>query len=822
LNNAKRKAAKIGLDVRRKAKAATHPSVKRAVGYMRVSTTKQAAPEGNEAHADPKLQTKVLDAFFKKSECRGIEYENVYSKLGIPSSAKRYKKYIYDIGSGTGNERPGFRRLISFLESGQLDCIVVPFVDRLARNEIGAQELVMALTHASAIVIEVGHDPNYPTIYDFDPSSPAIYQTNVIQFNIAMTGASIFAVERSSSSRKSAQNAIESNIFHTGGKAKFGYEWVYDGKASAKSKFRPGKFEIVPKEAAIIREIYSLYAWGLSGKPTIKRMGGTWFGLGITSIANRLSDEFHKPIRKDFVQRVLHDRAYDKGEYVFRKTEEVWHNHVIRSYAEQLKYDMRRSYTEAEKRFIIKAIDERNHTNFSEGLDQVFKDAYPIIVKDVDTANAVRKRIKDAETGSVSPRRNISINEKGEPVSEPGWLSGLLYCPYCGHPYFRAHRPDGPKGNGFYVTGATQAGEVCRNQTNVSYSIDDAVFRIVAEIVFGDNAYKTAFSRFLESIGETERKRRLENDDRVKAIASLDEEISDMAPILKSDDDYLKSARALGDSRSIKVLETKKSRHLAKLDKLQKRRSVLMEQPETGENTTELSEIINEMRPLYGTALEAGKDDMIPNALKERFVRAFVERIDFSHPRLPKSPTGYGRIYETTKENPNGDAVLTIKMRWVDDTAVGWYARVNTRYKNCLTVDDEEAYKGPSGFERWPLTETDSAHESESHPKSEESGSQKILFFPKKVHKKGSGGSGRNGSSNSGTPGNVGGNGPTSEFKGSVALPMRNATKPLINGFVSVRVRLHAPHSSHGGLGTRPTLILIGEPRWIDDGEKNE
>ena len=38
---------------------------------------------------------------------------------------------------------------------------------------------------------------------------------------------------------------------------------------------------------------------------------------------------------------------------------------------------MRRSYTEAEKRFIIKAIDERNHTNFSEGLDQVFKDAYP-------------------------------------------------------------------------------------------------------------------------------------------------------------------------------------------------------------------------------------------------------------------------------------------------------------------------------------------------------------------------------------------------------------------------------------------------------------
>jgi hypothetical protein len=46
---------------------------------------------------------------------------------------------------------------------------------------------------------------------------------------------------------------------------------------------------------------------------------------------------------------------------------------------------------------------------------------------------------------------------------------------------------------------------------------------------------------------------------------------------------------------------------------------------------------------------------------------------------------------------------------------------------------------------------------------------------------------------------------------------MRNATKPLINGFVSVKVRLHAPHSSHGGLGTRPTLILLGKPRWIDD-----
>jgi hypothetical protein len=776
LNIAKRKASKIGLDVRRKAQAATHPNIKRAVGYMRVSTSKQAAPEGNEAHADPKLQTKVLDAFFKKNECRGIEYENVYSKLGIPSSAKRYKKYIYDIGSGTGNERPGFRRLISFLESGQLDCIVVPFVDRLARNEIGAQELVMALTHASAIVIEVGHDPNYPTIYDFDPSSPAIYQTNVIQFNIAMTGASIFAVERSSSSRKSSQTAIDAKIFHTGGKAKFGYEWAYSGKTSAKSKFRPGKFVIIPKEAAIVREIFSLYAWGESGKPTKKRYGGAWFGLGITSIANRLSNELHKPIRKDFVQRILHDRAYDKGEYVFRKVEEVWHNHVIRSYAEQMKYDMKRHYTDAEKRFILKAIDERNHTNFSEGLCRVIKGAYPIIVNDKATGDAVRKRIKDTEGGSVSPRRNVSINEKGELVSEPGWLSGLLYCPYCGYPYFRAHKPDGSKGHGFYVTGATQAGKVCRNQTNISYSIDDAVFRIVAEIVFGDNAYKTAFNRFLDSVGELERKRRLENDDRVKAIADLDEEISDMAPILKSDDDYLKSARALGDSRSIKVLETKKNRHLDKLDKLQKRRSALMEQPETGENTTELSEIIQEMRPLYGTALEAGKDDMIPSALKERFVRAFVERIDFSHPRLPKSPTGYGRIYETTRENPDGDAILAIKMRWVDDAAVGWYARVNTRYKNCLTANDEEAYKGPSGFERWPMTAADSACESESRPQSEENQSPRILFFPKKDPKKGSGGSGKNGSSNSGTSGGVGGNGSASKLKGSVALPIPSTT----------------------------------------------
>jgi hypothetical protein len=771
LNIAKRKAAKIGLDVRRKAKAATHPSVKRAVGYMRVSTSKQAAPEGNEAHADPKLQTKVLDAFFKKSECRGIEYENVYSKLGIPSSAKRYKKYIYDIGSGTGNERPGFRRLISFLESGQLDCIVVPFVDRLARNEIGAQELVMALTHASAIVIEVGHDPNYPTIYDFDPSSPAIYQTNVIQFNIAMTGASIFAVERSSSSRKSSQTAIDAKIFHTGGKAKFGYEWVYSGKTSTKSKFRPGKFVIVPKEAALIREIFSLYAWGESGKPTKKRYGGAWFGLGITSIANRLSDEYHKPIRKDFVQRILHDRAYDRGEYVFRRVEEVWHNHVIRSYAEQMKYDMKRHYTDAEKRFILKAIDEKNHTNFAEGLGRVIKGAYPVIIKDRATGDAVRKRIKDTEGGFGSPRRNISINEKGEPVSEPGWLSGLLYCPYCGYPYFRAHKPNGSSDHGFYVTGATQAGKVCRNQTNISYRIDDAVFRIVAEIVFGNKAYKSAFDRFLEGMGEMERKRRLENDDRVKVIAALDEEISDMAPILKSDDDYLKSARALGDSKSIKVLEAKKNRHLAKLDRLQKRRSALKEEPEAGEDTTELDAIIRQMRPLYGAALEAGKDDMIPNALKERFVRAFVERVEIDHPRLPKKPKGYGRVYETSTSNPDGDAILTLRMRWVDNAAIGWYARINTRNKDCLTVRDQAFNKGPSGYLISPMTKADSDYVSDEDEWDEKDPSESILFFPKKPPKGGHGGSGQNGSSGSGSSGSVGGNGSASKLKGSVALP---------------------------------------------------
>ena len=331
-NIADRKVGKDILEVLEKAPKKGH---KRCVGYMRVSTPGQAALDANMRHEKPALQAEAMRIFFEAESHGGTVYENAFEKLGYVPNEK-YGPYFFDIASGSANEnRPGFQEVLRLLNSRKIDAVVVAYADRLARNDNGSSDLRNALQHAKGMVIEVGDNDRGAdcfTVYDYSSNDPSVIAFNDFRLATALSGATTYSRERSSSARTATKKAIDSQIYHTGGKGKFGYEWVIDPGQPDGVKFRKGHYAVNEGEANIVKDIYALYAWGIGGKPKNGMVSEKWEGLGISSIQKVVSKRYGLLIRRDFIERLLHDRSYVDGSAVFRSVSGQWGNTSVKSY----------------------------------------------------------------------------------------------------------------------------------------------------------------------------------------------------------------------------------------------------------------------------------------------------------------------------------------------------------------------------------------------------------------------------------------------------------------------------------------------------------
>lgn len=187
--------------------------------YVRVSTEEQA-----EKGFSIDVQKERLLAY-----CKSQGWDNA-------------KIYIDDGYTGTNLDRPAMKRMIRHIEDKKIHTVVVYKLDRLSRKQKDVLKLLEDVFEPNNVVFKSATEP-------FETSTA---------FGKAMIGVlAVFAqlerdmiVERTTvGRRKKISNGIWS-----GGRVPFGYRWNKDLQ----------KFEIVPEEAWIVKEIFRRYLLGHS------------------------------------------------------------------------------------------------------------------------------------------------------------------------------------------------------------------------------------------------------------------------------------------------------------------------------------------------------------------------------------------------------------------------------------------------------------------------------------------------------------------------------------------------------------------------------
>jgi hypothetical protein len=323
------------------------------------------------------------------------------------------------------------------------------------------------------------------------------------------------------------------------------------------------------------------------------------------------------------------------------------------------------------------------------------------------------------------------------------------------------------------VSGAIAAGINCPNQTNVSYVIEDAVFEMVCRIVFYDPNYRTAYDKFCKEIkarqaqaGKLARKTPTPEENLAKSIAAIDKTYQKLMYEIQSAIDHDDQEKKAALDKKFNAVREELADAKKKLADLQSR------QKDKGADerlAVSLRQKAKDMRKLY----ESDKSK-ITIAQKEAFVKAFVQRVDFGHPRKNigtiEKPV-YGREYDQFMETGWTDAVVELTMRWVSGVPMNWIGFANTQRKDAIPeldripgIDDDRDDDDP-----YRLTPS----------RDIESGEPAVFEEPKKKGDKGGSGSsspaGGSDGSSSGTPDDGGGFAAAPRVQQTGAFPIPSA-----------------------------------------------
>ena len=220
------------------------PKKIRVAAYARVSSDKDAAFHSLEAQAE----------YYRDYVAARSDWElvSIYSDNGI---------------SGTTIHRPEFQRMLQDCRDGKIDLVVTKSVTRFARNTVILLETIRDLK-------KLGVDCYFEK-EDMHSISP--------DGELLLTLLAMYAEEEARSASENQKWRIQ-KLYDQGkpaGGHVFGYRLVGD------------KFEIVPEEAEIVKEIFALYLSGMGygkiAKTLIERgipscFGGTWSNTSVRDI----------------------------------------------------------------------------------------------------------------------------------------------------------------------------------------------------------------------------------------------------------------------------------------------------------------------------------------------------------------------------------------------------------------------------------------------------------------------------------------------------------------------------------------------------------
>lgn len=99
-------------------------------------------------------QKKLLDAFLARQECTVLA-----------------SSYVDDGYSGTSFDRPAFRQMISDIEAGQVNCVVVTDLTRFGRNYIGVEKYLCGCFPAHEVRFISLFEGRAEIPYDLSPSA---------------------------------------------------------------------------------------------------------------------------------------------------------------------------------------------------------------------------------------------------------------------------------------------------------------------------------------------------------------------------------------------------------------------------------------------------------------------------------------------------------------------------------------------------------------------------------------------------------------------------------------------------------------------------
>jgi hypothetical protein len=467
--------------------------------YVRVSSKRQTEAEKKkkarkygydyeDEHDNEDKQKKLIDDFFSDPK-----YKGKYKYVGNQWQGK--KIFYRDVASGSSwRKRPSFRQMVRDLMThvNGANTGIVCYRDRVGREPIRYMKTLLDLALAGSVILVIGEDGeprNIAGVGNTEIRDQNDQTISLITEVYSATSSSSTIDRYSAQARNNTMAWHKAGINYTGGKPKFGY--LVRGK----------RYFIKPKEAEVVRSIWSLYAEG----------------KGVVAIRNAIGYDVRRPkkeravYRTDFIAYVLRQDAYATGEYRFRQVNNTFALKRIDNAAYEANPDITKFPLEKKREIIM----ENSHligvsrTEIGKNFDIPVSGVYPIIVDDKNVVDAVHKRLeKNRRRDRKSRKERVFIERSVAAQNEcSGILSGLLVCGSCGSWYYRGGLSElDPKTkqvvrDGFYKCGSYKTKKKCDNQQTVSYGIDNAVFSAVAQIVFSPEYH----DRMVEMIADAKK-----------------------------------------------------------------------------------------------------------------------------------------------------------------------------------------------------------------------------------------------------------------------------------------------------------------------------
>ncbi|MTI80068.1 MAG: hypothetical protein FH758_04145 [Firmicutes bacterium] len=367
----------------------------KAALYIRVSTEEQV-----ENHSIPS-QKERIEAFCKSQDWEIYDY------------------FIDDGFSGKNLDRPAMQKLLSEAGEKKFDIVLIYRLDRFSRRALDVLRVVEEVFEPNQIFLKSATEP---------------FDTSTIAGRMMLTMLVGFAQFE----RESIAERVKTNMLH---KAAHG-EWCGANQAPFGYKNMDKQLVIVQEEAAIVKEIFSMYA----------------SGNGLRTIAKNLNERGCRT-RKGY----------------------MWSHTVIRNILVNPQYVGNMIWNRTERK----------------GTKTIKRDKSEWIISKGNHDPIVDKKTFDAVQSILESRGKMSMRE----ASSDYVLSGLVYCGQCGYKYrgwYKKAKKPGRKVRYYRCGGYNYYGISCKTPSIQTHELEEYVLQELEKLEQNESALWQAYKHFQE------------------------------------------------------------------------------------------------------------------------------------------------------------------------------------------------------------------------------------------------------------------------------------------------------------------------------------